>query len=281
LIALSGRAFGKASVVLGRQPIAELLALCGDPGEGPPSIEALNEEADRRAVRSRSGWPIRFVVSREGQTSSAAAYEGRIWASGEVATRQHGRGACHDGFNAFCWLAFPQVRACLNALQALALGLRADAGGAFAATPTSGRGRLRDQVTLFDESGGLLVTRNRTLASAFHAGDWQTLFVRRREIWPAEANLLLTGHALHEKLLNPYKSLCARVLWIDADPGTPLEQIDQRAAWLLDRALAHVPAGAGLDGLRPLPVMGVPGWHPANVDPAFYRDPLVFRTRSA
>ncbi len=267
--------------VLWRQPIAGLIARCGDPGEGPPSIGALNQEADRRAVRSRSGRSIRFVASREGEALSAAAYEGRIWASGEVVTRQHGRGACHDGFNAYCWLAFPQVRACLNALQALALGLRRDPETAPEAMLSPGRGRLRDQVTLFDESGGLLVTRNRALASAFHAGDWQTLFVRLRELWPDQANLLLTGHALHEKLLNPYKSICARVLWIDTDPGALLEQIDQRATWLLDRALAHAPAGTGLDGLRPLPVMGVPGWDPANVDPAFYRDPLVFRPRSA
>ena len=267
--------------MLGRQPIAGLIARCGDPGEGPPSIEALNEEADQRAVRARSGRPIRFVAAREGEPSSAAAYERRIWACGEVATRQHGRGACHDGFNALCWLAFPQMRACLNALQALALGLRGDAGAAPAAAQTPGRGRLRDQVTLFDESGGLLVTRNRALASAFLAGDWQTLFVRLRELWPVQANLLLTGHALHEKLLNPYKAMCARVLWIDADPCTPLEQIDQWAASLLDRILAHAPAGMVLDGLRPLPVMGVPGWDPANIDPAFYRDPLVFRIRSA
>lgn len=270
--------------MLWRQPIGELLARCGDPGHAPPSLEALNREAERRAVSARSGWPIRFVASPDGAPPSAAAYERRIWMCGEVATRQHGRGACHDGFNALCWLAFPQVRACLNGLQALALGLRGNAGasgaGSGAGSSPSGRGRLRDQVTLFDESGGLLVTRNRRLVSAFHEGDWQTLFVRLRDLWPDQANLLLVGHALHEKLLHPYKGICARALWIDADPDTPLDQIDQTAAGRLEHSLACAPANAALDGLRPLPVMGVPGWDPTNIDPAFYRDPLVFRARS-
>jgi len=34
--------------------------------------------------------------------------------------------------------------------------------------------------------------------------------------------------------------------------------------------------------LHPLPLLGVPGWWPANADPAFYDDPAVFRrARSA
>ncbi|MFG5409680.1 DUF3025 domain-containing protein [Piscinibacter sakaiensis] len=32
---------------------------------------------------------------------------------------------------------------------------------------------------------------------------------------------------------------------------------------------------------RPLPVLGVPGWWPANADPAFYDDPAVFRPAPA
>jgi hypothetical protein len=30
-------------------------------------------------------------------------------------------------------------------------------------------------------------------------------------------------------------------------------------------------------GFCPLPVMGLPGWSPANTDPAFYQDEQVFR----
>jgi hypothetical protein len=263
-----------------RRPIAHLIRRCGEPGLAPLPLDALNAEADRLGVVTLSGHPVRFVAQGPDE-SSAADYERRIWETGEVFTRQSGRGACYDGFNALCWLAFPRVRARLNAFQALALGLGLDRIFPSERPLPGARGPLRDRVTLFDESGGLLVTRDRQLAAAFRMGDWWTLFVALRDRWPARANLLLVGHALHEKLLNPYKAICARVFWVDADPLEPLPIHDAQAAARLGQFLAEQPARRVEDPLQPLPVMGVPGWDPTNADPAFYRDPLVFRARSA
>jgi hypothetical protein len=262
-----------------REPIDRLIRCCGDPGLAPLPLEALNAEAERGGVATLSDRPIRFVAAR-GSERSAADYERRIWETGEVPTRQDGRGARHDGFNALCWLAFPRVRARLNAIQAFALGLGLDHELPSERPLPGARGRLRDRVTLFDESGGLLVTRDRQLAAAFRAGDWWTLFVALRDHWPGRANLLLVGHALHEKLLNPYKAICARVFWLDADPLAPLSIHDEQAAAQLGPCLTELPARRAEDRLQPIPVMGIPGWDRANADPAFYRDPLVFRARS-
>jgi hypothetical protein len=264
-----------------QQPIARFVSICGDPALGPPSLNALNLEAQRLGVMTLSGRPVRFVPPREDEPSSAAAYERRIWDSGEVTTRQGGRGARHDGFNALCWLAFPQVRARLNALQAHALGLRGSPSAPSVLPQSGERGRLRDRVTLFDESGGLLLTRERELVAALQAANWQSLFLDLRALWVDRARLILVGHALHEKLVNPYKSICARVLWVDADPDIAPPLLDAQAASLLEPALSEILIPAASPRLQPLPVMGIPGWDPANLDPAFYRDPLVFRPRSA
>jgi Protein of unknown function (DUF3025) len=51
------------------------------------------------------------------------------------------------------------------------------------------------------------------------------------------------------------------------------------AAW--DGWLAHRlnAAELGAKPFTPLPVLGVPGWWPANEDPAFYADVGVFRPK--
>ena len=241
----------------------------------------LNAEAERIGVTTLSGQSLRFVAP-DGAQCSAADYERRIWETGQVTTRQSGRGVCHDGFNALCWLAFPRVRARLNALQALALGPEGpDTSAPSRRIPPGVRGSVRDRVTLFDESGALLVTRDRKLVAAFLERDWETLFVVLRDRWPSRANLLLIGHALYEKLLNPYKAICARVLWIEADPIDPLIHFDDQAAAQLERLFADLTANRPEDLPHPLPLMGVPGWDPSSIDPAFYQDPLVFRPGKA
>jgi hypothetical protein len=36
-------------------------------------------------------------------------------------------------------------------------------------------------------------------------------------------------------------------------------------------------AGDRVPKLAPLPILGLPGWDPANVDPSYYDDARVFR----
>jgi hypothetical protein len=96
--------------------------------------------------------------------------------------------------------------------------------------------------------------------------------VGERALW-AQARLVLFGHALLEKLVEPYKSITAHVL---AEP-VPLALGDDLPAW--DAWLATQLDGATLarKPFTPLPVLGVPGWCPANGAPGFYDDDRVFR----
>ena len=61
----------------------------------------------------------------------------------------------------------------------------------------------------------------------------------------------------------------------------PGEEIPFGPAWLerLDTVVARtlVEPGFRRDAFLPLPVLGLPGWWPANDDPNFYDDRAVFR----
>lgn len=240
-------------------PIARWLAATDPPAGGVLELGPLNDLAQRHALRAGSGRPIRFVDS---PTSPDGGYERFVHDTGCVPTRTSGAGMLHDWFNALAWLAFPHAKARLNAVHARALA----AGG-------GRRGRARDAATLFDESGAVFVCRDRRLREAFAARDWKELFVHERAAFVRNVRVVVFGHALFEKLLAPYKSICAHAVVMDGiDADTDVAGIDAALAARLDADT--LAAGT----LHPLPLLGVPGWCGANEDPAWYDDPEVFRS---
>jgi hypothetical protein len=202
--------------------------------------------------------PVRFVPQAE--LPPGMAYEQFIFDTGRVPTRQN----LHDFFNSLCWRRFPLSKQRLNQLQAAQIaadGVR------------DVRGPVRDALTLFDENAALLQAPA-PLWDALTARDWLRLFVTLRPLW-AQARLVLFGHALLEKLVTPYKSITAHVF------RTPVPEAlgDDLAAW--DHWLAQGLSAPVLAAkpFTPLPVLGVPGWWPANEEPAYYADAGVFRPR--
>ena len=201
--------------------------------------------------------PVRFVPQSalpEGQ-----AYEHFIFTQRAVPTRDN----LHDFFNGLMWCAFPHAKLRLNELQHAEIardGVRAT------------RGPVRDAATVFDENGALLAAPD-VLWQALAARRWSELFGPLRPLW-RQARLWVFGHAALEKLILPYKSITAHVLHAPAAIET-IEQADTwLAAWLTAQRLAPKP-------FAPLPVLGVPGWWPANEGAAFYDDPTVFRPARA
>jgi hypothetical protein len=183
------------------------------------------------------------------------AYEQFIFESGRVPTRD----GLHDFFNGLCWLRFPKTKLRLNVLQAAQI---AHTG----IQPV--RGPARDALTVFDENAAFLQAPD-ALWNALLAKDWQTLFVTHRDLW-ADARLVLFGHALMEKLVAPRKAITAHVYRVLTD-GRDLSDVDAwMAADLSAEKLAAKP-------FAHLPVLGVPGWWPANEAPEFYADASVFR----
>lgn len=230
--------------------------------------------------------PVEFVA--QAALPSGQSYEGFIFERRQVPTRDN----LHDLFNGCCWSRFPRTKARLNALQADVI----DRQGVGAT-----RGPLRDALTLFDENA-LLLQASRPLWNALTQHDWNTLLVAHRQDWcPAGLALqadtggnasgpaslavpsppvvnaahvirpVVFGHALLEKLCQPYKSITAHAYWMDPDLPPHEEAWD---AWLATRLEAsHMVTKP----FQPLPVMGIPGWCDANANPDFYADAQVFR----
>ncbi|WP_310737526.1 DUF3025 domain-containing protein [Inhella gelatinilytica] len=186
--------------------------------------------------------PRRFVAQTD--LPSGEAYEAYIARTGQVPTRDN----AHDALNGLIWCAEPQRKLRLNALQAEAIAARGVGGQ---------RGPLRDALTLFDENGAWWPDCPRAIEAAWRRRDWCTMFVALRPLW-RESRPRLFGHALLEQLaLAPRKGLCAHVVL--GDPLT-LSAEQWRAKPFL-----------------PLPVLGVPGWWPANEESSFYDEASVFR----
>ena len=214
--------------------------------EGAALHEALNRE---RAA------PVRCVP--QSSLPPGEAYERYIFNSGQCPTRE----GLHDFFNGLCWMRFPETKKKLNQLQAAEIA---------AAGVAPLRGPVRDALTVFDENAAFLLAPP-PLWEALTARDWQRLFVELRPLW-ADAQLILFGHALLEKLVYPRKPITAHVY--QAQPA--IHSIAALDAWVAgDLSAAKLSAKP----FTPLPVLGVPGWWPENEDFSFYDDATVFRPR--
>ena len=199
--------------------------------------------------------PVRFVP--QSRLPPGEAYERYIFNSGQCPTRDN----LHDFFNGLCWIRFPETKKKLNRLQA---GEIARSGVAAL------RGPVRDALTVFDENAAFLLAPQ-PLWDALVARDWQQLFVGLRPLWQ-QAQLILFGHALLEKLVYPRKQVAAHVYL--AQPA--IKSIAKLDFWIANDLSAEKLAGKPF---TPLPVLGVPGWWPENEDFSFYDDAAVFRPR--
>jgi len=198
--------------------------------------------------------PVRFVPQAD--LPEGHAYEDFIDATGQVPTRE----GLHDFFNALCWMHFPLAKKRLNQLQAREIA-RAGVGQV--------RGPVRDAATVFDENA-LLIQPSNALWAALTEHRWVDALVGLRAEW-AQTRLWAFGHAALEKAVQPYKSITVHLWRVPTE--VPPEQVD---AWL---AQDLTPEKLARKPFSPLPLLGVPGWWPANENPAFYADVSVFRPR--
>ena len=208
------------------------------------------------ALNAAINRPVCFVS--QSALFSGQAYEQFIFDTQTVPTRDN----LHDFFNGLCWLTFPQTKTRLNQLQAEQLALDG-------VQPT--RGAVRDALTLFDENAAFLMAPA-PLWEALIERNWQRLFVELRPMWK-DAQLVLFGHALLEKLVYPRKPITAHVYRAQR----AINSIADLDRWVADDLNA---AKLAAKPFAPLPVLGVPGWWLENENHAFYEDILVFRSKS-
>jgi hypothetical protein len=228
--------------------------------QGPdwPTIEMLN-----------ALWPattsVRFVAQDPGLLADGLHYEQRIAERGLIATRE---GNWHDLLNALVWLRHPVLKQALN-LRQIAEIVRMG---------PKQRSRAQYAMTHFDEGGVIVTLRDPALLQLWDAHDWFALFWQHRQAWlDGSIGLELFGHALLELALNPDKLLVGKAVVFPSTGDADIRQADTRCASLIGTgALLHDPLE-----LRPLPLSGVPGWHPASVGEAFHRTSVCYQPKRA
>lgn len=235
------------------QPYRELIDAL-DLAQGSCSLDALNALASDLDIQQARDLPLRFVAP-DGRLS-ARDYETHILQTGEVPTRAD---TWHDLMNALVWLRFPRFKAALNAAHGEAIPLETD----------TLRGRRRDALTVLDESGVWVLSRDPDLPDLLTGHVWQTLFWHHREAVQSDMQFVVVGHALLEKMLAPYPAITGKCLML---PTVSLDAND--AEPLAVRALYAL---ASPRQLAPLPVQGIPGWDVANAQAAYYANTDIFR----
>lgn len=219
--------------------------------------DSLNAIAQDREIE------ITFVPPPE-QRVSAVEYETRIARDRELITANN----WHDLFNACIWLTFPRTKRIISELH-VSLG----AGG------NNRRPRRRDVLTLFDESGMVLLCENplcSELQQLNEAHQWKALFINQRAAWRDQVRALVFGHGALEQLAREWhRGLTVKAQWLAINPRTALTEIDQ---WMAQRVLENVILREE-ERRIPMPLLGVPGWFPENADPSCYEDTSVFRAK--
>jgi hypothetical protein len=228
-------------------------------------LAAMNADARGTQQTTGRGRPLAFIAQDD--LPPGSAYEAHIASTGGVPTRHN----LHDFFNALVWFQFPRIKASLNARQSAAIDV-------LGVGPT--RGGTRDALTLFDENAVLFACTDPSLGAALRAFDWRTLFVENRAAWGSTCEVRCFGHALLEKLVAPYKACTAHAWIVDVPADWFAWSVVARDAWLDGVVSEALSTAAELNGrvFAPLPVLGIPGWWPANETPAFYDDTAVFRS---
>lgn len=246
------------------EPVAERLPAIGWPD--PETLSALAEDSGRRVVNAR-GQQLRFVPHPGKPRDFESGFEQRAWLAGEVQMRPHD---WHDLFNALVWISYPTTKAAINArhFELLTGEVRGN------------RPPQRDALTLFDEDGVVVFSSEPDLLDLVRGFRWKTLFWERREQVRSSMRFFIFGHALYQKALAPFVGLTGKavLLGVPADVlelplQGQLEEADRRlGAHVWDRT--HLCRGREL---APLPVLGVPGWWPANEEEGFYDNSAYFR----
>lgn len=219
------------------------------------------------SIHSAHGVALSFVPQAGKPAHMEEKYESRIYLHGEVQTRTEN---WHDLFNALVWLTFPRTKAVLNQRHFDSIAQSAGEGN---------RDKIQDALTLFDESGVVVLYSDEELAHLLQSFQWHALFWEKRQSVNERMKFVIFGHSLYEKALNPYIGFTGKGLLIKVDEAffalgaeAQREVIDESVA----ACFATREKVVGLN-FSPVPLLGVPGWWEGNEDMAFYSNTRYFR----
>lgn len=201
-------------------------------------------------------------------------YEAIISQDATVPTRERN---WHDLFNALIWLQFPNTKTLLNALHMSDI---AEVG----IHPRSPR---RNRITHFDECGVVLAMEEGTdfeddgnsFLHSLASHEWREVFINKKHYWERSVHPFIFGHANLEMMLSPFEGLTGKWLAVRVANGfSDLSYWEQRK--VVDDALVERISVLGnftrSPLLKPIPLLGVPGWHREQSE-TFYQNEDYFR----
>jgi len=204
-----------------------------------------------------SGRRLGVVAQTPALLADGLHYESRILERAAIATRE---GCWHDVLNALIWLAHGPIKSVLNARQVADI------------ERVGSRTRTRDQCALthFDEAGIVLVLRDPTRLEAWDRHDWVGVF---HDLQAADFAVAVIGHALLEHALKPGQLLVGKALAV-THPMPSMGMADALAT--IANAIGEQRLLLDPQELRPLPLVGLPGWHPQAREIEFLRSAPCF-----
>jgi hypothetical protein len=217
-------------------------------------------------ITNASGQPIRFVPQHRKPRAFEEGFEQSAYLRGEVLVRPKN---WHDLINALVWMRFPKTKAALNARHFTVL--KCNKG--------QGRSSEGDALTIFDESGVIIISRDEDVVGRLSGHRWVDLFWRHREQFIGDVHVVLFGHGLLEKSMTPFVGLTGKAVVVSLPKGSKCfaagfdHDIDALAE-ILVRRTDLMTSGRGFFSL---PVLGVPGWWAENERLDFYQNQQYFR----
>lgn len=222
-------------------------------------------------VLLRSGKTLTVVTQDESPSSFEDAYEPRIYLRGELQTR---RESWHDFFQILVWRLFPETKATLNALHYQAIKSRTEDPSFY-----KQRSVLENTLTQYDECGAVIISPDESLLQLVKDFDWHTLFWKQRKRLKDQFKCIVFGHAVYEKLVNPYIGMTCHAVLLQVPPpifNAPASALIEHLDPLLAQQFTNQQVKAPQD-LSPFPLLGVPGWHSDNAQERFYSNTNYFR----
>lgn len=239
-----------------------------------PSLDDLQQLLDEREepLRTRHGALLK-VVPQEGKPDHFAQhYAPRIYLNGEIQTRTRN---WHDFFQLLSWFLFPRTKAVINAIHIPLAKARLEKG-----VDIGRRTPVENMLSLFDEGGAVLVADDPSLLELVREFKWKALFWQRRDELNEKFDCVVFGHAMYEKALAPYLGMTANTILLQGDREYFEGDRETRLAWIDEKLAAIFESGESYQqprDLQPFPILGMPGWDPANNEEGYYDNTDYFR----
>jgi hypothetical protein len=255
------------------EPLRPLLESFADYQDWP-GLDAMQRLLDERSepLRTLHGAALKVVDQAGRPDHFEQHYAPRIYLSGEIQTRTRN---WHDLFQLLSWFVYPRTKAVINALHVPKAKRRLEVDH-----EPGRRTPLENTLSLFDEGGAVLVADDESLLQLVREFRWKELFWQRRSDLAEHFDCVVFGHAMFEKAMAPYLGMTANTILLMDDGDYFQRDREKRLEWIDNKLAAIFEQGELFQQpkeLQPFPILGMPGWDPANADESYYDNTNYFR----